>query len=291
MAFVAVAKHRNITKAAQELRVTQPSISKHLKALEEHYKVRLIDKNNRELALTEAGRVLLRYARAVLSLLAKLDQEFGNFRAKRTPEQLRVGGSYGASNLLLPSLLARFKKQHPEIQIALRTASSKNLEKMLLRSEVEIALLHTRAARANLCVEPFREEELIVFVAPNHPLANRKIISFSELNASQLAATGGRTSTTAKILKGLAPEGLTAKITIRCETPEAVKVFVGKGIGVGLLFAGSIMPEIKKGLFKPLKLTGAKLTGQSQIVYRQGRPMSSNAREFLRLLRNWRGKG
>ena len=290
MAFVAVAKYRNITKAAQELRVTQPSISKHLKALEKHYQVKLIEKESGKIELTDEGGVFLHYATAVLSLLEQVDSEFGTLRAKQKVEPLKVGGSYGASTRLLPSLVARFKKQHPEIPIALRSGSSKTLEKMLLNSETEIALLNMKPANSHLCAEPFREEKLVMFVAPSHPLVTKKNVSVSDLNASQLAATGGRNSTTEKILKGLENEGLNARVTIRCETPEAVKIIVGKGIGVGILFQDTIMPEIKKGMFKPINLNGVKLTGHSHIVYRHDKPMSMNAREFLCLLRKWRGK-
>ena len=289
-AFVAVAKHLNITKAAQELRVTQPSISKHLKTLERDYRVRLIKKEAGRIELTDEGRVFLRYASAVLSLLDQLDCEFGTFRTNQKVESLKVGGSDGASILLLPSLVARFKKQHPEIPIALRAGSSKTLERMLLSSEAEIGLLNMKPAHSRLCAEPFREEKLIMFVARNHPLAGKKTVSVSDLNVHQLAATGGRNSTTEKILKGLAHEGLKARVTIRCETPEAVKIIVSKGIGVGILFQDTVMPEIRKGTFKAISLNGVKLRGQSHIVYRRDKPMSNNAREFLSLLREWRGK-
>lgn len=290
MAFVAVAKHRNITKAAQELRITQPSVSKHLKALEENYRVRLIEKEAGKIELTNEGRVFLRYANDVLSLLEQLDYQFGILQTKHRAETLKVGGSHGSSTLLLPSLVAQFKQLHPEIPIALRTGSSKTLEKMLLNAEVEIALLHMESARANLCAEFFRKENLIVFVARNHPLATKKTVNVSDLNRSQLAATGGRHSTTEKILKELTNKGLNTRVTIRCETPEAVKIIVSKGIAVGILFEDTIMPEIKRGFFKMLNFDGIKLTGSSHIAYRQDKPMSNNAREFLSLLRRWRNK-
>ena len=164
MAFVAVAKYRNITKAAQELRVTQPSISKHLKVLEKQYQVRLIEKKAGQILLTDEGTIFLRHASAVLSLLEQLDSELGTSRSKQRLEPLKIGGTYGASTRLLPSLVARFKKQHPEIPIALRSGSSKTLEKLLLNSEVEIALVHMKPASSRLCTEPFREEKLIMFV-------------------------------------------------------------------------------------------------------------------------------
>src|SRR4030095_3843874 len=91
-AFVAVAKYRNITKAAQELRMTQPSISKHLKALEKHYQVKLTKKEGGKIELTDEGDVFLRYATSVLSLLEQVDSELGNFRSRQKVEPLKIGG-------------------------------------------------------------------------------------------------------------------------------------------------------------------------------------------------------
>jgi DNA-binding transcriptional LysR family regulator len=288
MAFVAVAKHRNITKAAQELRVTQPSVSKHIKVLEKDYRVKLFEREAGRIELTNEGTLFLRYAKDILFLIEKLDREFGIVQSKRKVETLKVGGSHGSSTFIIPSLVAKFKQLHPEIPIALRTGSSKTLEKMLLNGEIEVALLHMKPDSANLSSEFFREETLIIFVARSHRLAPRKTISVFDLNSSQLAATGGRDSVTEKILKVLANDGLKTRVTIRCETPEAVKIIVSKGMAVGILFEDSIMPEIRKGLFKALHLAGIKLTGNSYIVYRKDTVMSRNAREFLGLIRQWR---
>ena len=287
-AFAAVAKHRNITKAAQELRVSQPSVTKHIKALEKQYQVELIDRQSANLELTSEGRLLLRYANDILSLLKQLDHELGILQREQKVDTLRVGASHGASTLLLPSLVARFKQLHPEIPIALRIGSSKMLEKMLMRGHVEIALVHIEPDRPNICAEFFREERLIAFVARNHPLATQKHVKISAINANQLAATGGRNSTTEKILKSLSHEGLKTRIRIRCETPEAVKIIVSKGTAIGFLFEDTVVEEIKKGLFKALNLHNSNLKDNSDIVHRNDKALSSNAREFLGILRQWR---
>jgi DNA-binding transcriptional LysR family regulator len=289
-AFAAVAKHRSITKAAQALGVSQPSISKHLKTLEEKYNVKLLSRDAGRIELTEEGTVLLRDVEGILSQLQRIEQRFARFARNSISERptvLKIAGSYAASALLLPSLLALFKRKHSDVPIVLRTGSTKNIKEMLLKSEVEIALLNETPVNPNLVGEVFRKEQLVVFAAANHPLARKKQLRLSDLNAAPLVATGGkgRRSTTEKILNGLADQGFRAKIAIRCGTPESVKAIVKKQIGVGILFRDTVMPEIKKKLFKRLNCGGLKLVGQSYIVYYNNRLLTPGAREFLTLLR------
>ncbi len=166
------------------------------------------------------------------------------------------------------------------------------MKAMLLKSEVEIGVLNEKPTNPQLVAETFREEKLVVFVAPNCPLAKKKELTLSDLNTVMLAATGGkgRLSTTEKILKKFAHQGLTAKVAIRCSTPEAVKAIVKKGIGAGILFEDTVMPDIRRKVFRQLTFPGLKLHTRNYIVYYRDRPLSSQAHEILSLLRERRGR-
>lgn len=288
--FAAVAQHRSITKAAQLLRVSQPSASKHIKALENDYGVKLFERNGVAMELTEEGRILLQHVDAILFHVEKSKQELSPPAKLPEAEPLKIGGSYAASAVLLPSLVALFKTKHSETPVLLRTGSTNNVKRMLLSSEIEIALVNENPANVNLVGEPFREEKLVVFVAPNHRLARKKSLALSDLSNAQLVGTvgKGRANATEKILKGFANQGLPAKIAIRCSTPEAVKAIVKKGTGVGILFADTVMPEIKNKVFRVLEFPGIKLIGLSYIIHYKNRPLSPNAVEFLALLRKER---
>lgn len=287
MAFEAVARQGSITKAARLLRVSQPSVSKHLKNLEESYRVRLFERNGGAMELTDEGRAFLRHVNAILFHLDKLKQEVKLHADPSKTDPLKVAGSYSASAILLPSLLARFKRNHRETPIILRTGSTRNVKTMLLNSEVEVAVANGRPDNPNFITEPFREEQLVIFAVPNHPLARKKSLRLSDLNKALLIATGGkgRSSITERILERYADQGLKAKVAIRCSTPDAVKAIVKKGVGIGIVYKDVVNPEIKKRVFSRLKLPGFRLVGKSYIVYYKERPLSPQAREFLALLR------
>ena len=119
MVFEAVAKNGTITKAAQLLRVSQPSVSKHLKDLEETYRVALFERNNGVMKLTEKKRIFLRHVSSILFHLEKLKEELSPTANLAKSEPLKVADSYTASALLLPSVIANFKRKHRETPIIL----------------------------------------------------------------------------------------------------------------------------------------------------------------------------
>ena len=283
-AFQAVANNGSITGAAQLLHVSQPSVSKHLKNLEEDYGVKLFERNAGAVELTEAGSSLLRHANAILVHLDEARKELKSPKSLKISGPLKIAGSYAASALVLPSLLVNFKNKHRDSSIILRTGTTREVKSMLLNSTVEIALLKELPVNPEFASEPFRKEKLVVFAAPNHPLAKKKRLTLSDLRQAALVTTG-MASAVDKMLNHLVQEGLGAKIAIQCGSPASVKIVVKNKIGLGILFQDMLIQEIRNKLFKVLEIPGLALTVQSYIVYYKDRPLSLPARDFLALLR------
>jgi len=283
-AFKAIAENGSLTRAARLLHVSQPAISKQLKNLEDEYGVKLFERGAVTGQLTESGRTLLRHANLIFKQLDTIKQKLKPSMDLEGIEPLKVAGSFASSASLLPSVLAIFKRKHRSTPIVLRTGTIKDAKTMLLNSVVEIAVLNAVPVDANIFSEPFRQEKLVLFAAPNHPLAKKAKLSFSDLNAATLV-TPGRASTVDKFFKDLGHEGIKPKVGVRCGTPESVKTIVKKGVGVGILFQDLVEPEIKEKIFKQLEVPGLALNVQSYIIYYKDRPLSAPARDFLQLLR------
>lgn len=283
-AFQAVANNGSITKAAQLLHVSQPSVSKHLKNLEKDYGEKLFERNRGAAELTNAGSSLLRHANAILVHLDEAREELRSPKNLPKSNPLKVAGSYAASALLLPSLLVKFKSKHRDTSIILRSGTTKELTTMLLNSTVELALLNELPANPDFANEPFRKEKLVVFAAPNHPLARKKKLTLSDLRQAALVTTG-MASAVDKMLNHLVHEGLGAKIAIQCGSPASVKILVKNKIGLGILFQDMLIQEIRNNFFKVLEIPGLALTVQSYIVYYKDRALSPPAKDFLALLR------
>src|SRR6058998_1104999 len=283
-AFQAVANNGSITRAAQSLSVSQPAVSKHLKKLEEDYGAKLFERSAGAAELTDAGSSLLRHVNAILAHLDEAKKELKSPKNLTKSDVLKVAGSYAASALLLPSLLVNFKNKHRDTSIILRSGTTREVKSMLLNSTVELALLNELPVNPEFASEPFRKEKLVVFAAPNHPLARKKRLTISDLRQAALVTTG-MASAVDKMLNNLVQEGLGAKIAIQCGSPASVKIVVKNKIGLGILFQDMLIQEIRNKLFKVLEIPGLALTVQSYIVYYKDRPLSPPAKDFLALLR------
>ena len=288
--FAAIAKHENLTKASRELNVSQPSISQQLRLLERDYGVKLYRRSGKGIELTDAGQLFLSRVAPILKQVAQIKTIFPKREVRAEAGRLKIGGTFGPSTLLLPALAARIKKNHPEIEIELRTTSVEQLEQLLLNGHVEIAVSTHRPHHAELTWEPFRHERMVLFVSPTHPLARKSKTTIADVQAFPLVIRQlrGLKGTTVRLLNELAAQGLKFKIGMRCEAPYAIKEAVKKNAGIGIVFADVVKREVERGEFKILKGHGLKLESDTYINYRFDRPLSALGEEFLTLLRKAR---
>lgn len=289
--FAAVAKYSSLTKASAELQVSQPSISQQLRQLEESYGAKLYHRLSKGIEITMAGRLFLRQVKPILHLVAKLGSR-GAARETRKNKAatLTVGGTFSASAVLLPAVLARLRQQHPNAELEFRTSTSENLERSVLNSAVDLAVIDREPVSKELVGEALRRETVVAFVPPNHPLARRKFVRLADVLAEPLIIRGGKgiSGSTENNLKRLRDQGLHFSIAMRCAEPAGIKAAVRQKMGVGIAFADSVRAEVESGEFKVLKVRGLDFEAKSYIVYAKRRPPSPLAQEFLELLRKMR---
>ena len=290
--FATVARHLNITRASQELHISQPSVSQHLKLLAEDYNVKLFKKSKRGIVLTGSGNLFLTKLMPILAQLDELKRAFVNESTESQVDSLVIGGTYGPSALLLPSLTGVFKRSYPRVELELRSANRPYMERLVLSSEVDIALVTGRPGSSNLVVEPYRKEKLLAFVARNHPLVSKRELTLTDFARVPLIIHGRKNSanTVTGILQGLQEKGLEPVVAVRCESPDAVKTAVREKIGLGILYQDTVRRELGNGEFIHVKVHGLKLEAESFIIWYKDKPLSSAAWAFLRLLRGWRTK-
>lgn len=285
--FAAVARHRNVTRASKELRISQPAVTKHLRLLEESYNAKFYTRGGEGIELTDIGRVFLRDVKMFLKHHERLKEKVHNAISRTKADSLTVGGSYTPSASLLPSLVADFKRSHPNVELSLHAGTKVAIERMVINSEVDIAIITNAASSRALMIEPFRREPLVAFVSKIHPLAKKRHLRFQDIERVPLVIRkpAGKTGTAEQFLQQARRKGLKLNIAMRCESPEAVKAFVRTKMGIGLLFQATVEPEVRSGEFKIIKLPEQNFEGRSSIVYPKNRPLSRPAEEFLELLR------
>jgi transcriptional regulator len=285
-AFLVLTNTGSFTRAADELFISQPALSKQIQSLENELKVPLFNRTKKHSSLTIYGEYLRPYASNILA-------NYRNAREHiRQIERLDEGSlRFGATNFigvyLLPPCLAAFHKHCPGITLDMTINSSRKLIQMLENYELEFILLsdYISIDEERYIVEPWQADTLYVTVAPSHPLGQRASIRTTELNR-EVFIIKDRSSSIYKFLhQKLVPFGLSLERPLFISHQEAIKQATMHGIGISILPEKSIILEKAAGLLCTIALDETALTRNIVIVREKERHLTPAAQEFLTLLR------
>jgi DNA-binding transcriptional LysR family regulator len=273
--FECVVRHLNITKASAALHISQPSVSQQLKLLEEEFARKFFIRVSQGVELTPEGKEFFDAIQPMLAEAEKLEKRFKNDVAP-----LIIGGSHNVSVNVLPKLLMAFKERHPAVQFTLETDRSPVIEKRVLTSELEIALVTNPSHRAEIVYEPYEELEVVAFCLPTNPLARKKLTLKELVECPLVMRSGGRTE---KMFTNL---GYKVNIALRCEVSSAVRAAVRIGMGVGILYRNAVASRVARGNLSLINVPELKEMGfKSFIIYDRRKPLAPMAQEFLQILR------
>jgi len=277
--FECVVRHLNITKAAAALHISQPSVSQQLKLLEEEFRKQFFIRVSQGVELTAEGKEFFDAIQPMLAEADKVERRFKNGARGNDTAPLIVGGSHNVSVNVLPKLLMAFKERHPAVQFTLETDRSPVIEKRVLTSELEIALITNPSHRAELVYEPYEEMELVAFCLPTNPLARKKLDLKDLLECPLVLKGGGR------LEKVLANLRYRMNVALRCEASTTVKSAVRMGMGVGILYRNAVASRVASGNLKLLNVPDLKQMGiHSFIIFDKRKPLAPMAQEFLQIL-------
>jgi LysR family transcriptional regulator, transcriptional activator of the cysJI operon len=269
----------NITKAAAAMHISQPSVSQQLKLLEEEFGTKFCVRLKQGVELTSEGEDFFNSIRPLLAEAENFEKRFKNGRKATDTTPLIVGGSHNVSVDVLPKLLMALKERHPSVQFILETDHSPAIEKRLLESEFEIALITNPSHRAEIVYEPYEDMELVAFCLPTHPLARKKL-TLKELVECPLVLRGG-----GRLEKVLTSLGYRINVALRCEARATVRAAVRMGMGVGVLYRNAVAGRVANGNLRLLNVPELKQMGiKSFIAYDKRKPLTPMAQQFLQII-------
>ena len=159
--FLSVAEHLSFTKAANDLNISQPAVSKHIKELEEHYKTNLFERKSNKIYLSEAGEKVYNALKIIDLQYRNLDFEISELQDAISGD-FKIGASSTISQYIIPKVIATFHKRYPNIQIFLKNGNSFEMEQLLLNNQIDIALVENLSSQSGIKYKNFLEDELIV---------------------------------------------------------------------------------------------------------------------------------
>lgn len=282
-AFRDVAAAGGFSRAADQLGVTQPALSKAVADLEAALGLQLFDRMPRGVRLTAAGQQLMHYAREIDLLEADASRAMDELRGVKRG-RLTIGSSLTIGSYVLPPILDRYHTAHPRIELTVEIANTQEIEAKLIEGQVDLALTEGLLDTDLLSNVVFDQDELVVIAAPSHPLVPRQPVSLDEVCAEPLFFREVGSGTRAVIERTLLDRKIQLRPAMSLGSAEAIKAMVARGRGLGIVSQLSIATEVKAGLLCELHVEGLRIERELHLQTMKGRSHSPAAAAFVRLL-------
>ncbi|MGQ9647774.1 MAG: LysR substrate-binding domain-containing protein [Thermodesulfobacteriota bacterium] len=251
--FHGVAKHKSFSKAAEELFISQPAVTKHIRNLELKIGVRLIRRGRGEFALTEAGKILYRHTQKISSHLMEIENVLGTLQKDRHGF-LRIGTTESYSKCLMPKLLSGFQTSFPAIKISLDVGNSEEIARNLSTYQNDLAVIGMTKVPSQFESIPFLKEELVLIVPPRHPLSRRKSVSLKELEGYPLIIRAKGSTTRRLLLQAFKELEVCPSLMVEANSSEFIKQWVSEGRGVSVIVNRIVEDEGKRGTIRIVPL-------------------------------------
>jgi DNA-binding transcriptional LysR family regulator len=284
-AFEAIVAHRNFTRAAEALHLTQPAVTRQIAALEAELRTRLFDRLGRAVQMTAAGEALHRYAEEIVRLAQEARHAVTDIGAG-VAGRLAVGASNTLATYVLPLLLRRFRETYPRVEIAVHTGISAQVLEMVRANVADIGLVTGEVTDPLLSAAVLADYETCVVVPPSHPLASKKAVCAAELTGSPLILMEAGTNLRTYVDRLLNAAGVEEQITMEMDNVEAIKRMIEAELGISMLPEVSVSAEVAAGRLVALKLTGVPGANRRiALAHRHDKYLTTTLQAFIRLLK------
>jgi DNA-binding transcriptional LysR family regulator len=284
--FAAVAQHLSFTKAGQELFVSQPAVTKHIRELEAQYGQRLLERRGNRIALTDAGRMVQAHAETVAAAQQQLEEQLLSLREPtEAAGRLRLGASTTLCQYILPGLLPLFQTRYPQVQLSLRNTNSEHVAEALLKGELDLGFVEGRTKNRDLHYEHLLPDELVAVrratpgSPPPVPLSLHEALTHSlvlrERGSGTLEILEHALRAHQLKLNGLA-------VAMYLDNTEAIKRYLAASPAtLGFVSRRALDHELAVGVLEIVPIKELSLLRQFDALWVQGQPLIRPAQRFL----------
>lgn len=284
--FLTVAEHEHITRASEELYLSQPAVTKIIQHLEQETGLELIERHGRRIVMTGAGKILHGYARRIFALEREMEDSLAVLR------DAGVGAIHLAANTtmgvyLLPPVVARFRERYPKVDLNIIILNSHEIIEQILNWGVDFGLVEGDPASLppELTAEVFTQDELILVVASSHPWSGLVDLSPAALGDGVLLLREKGSGIRETIENIFRDHGVRIQPLLTLPDNEAIKQMVMNGVGAAIVSALAVQREIASGDLVRIPISGVELRPQLSLVRRTDKHISRAGEAFCALLR------
>ncbi|MFC0513456.1 LysR substrate-binding domain-containing protein [Mucilaginibacter angelicae] len=271
--FYTVAQRLSFTKAASELFITQPAVTKHIKELEQQLSVQLFKRNGNNISLTTAGKILEKYAEKIFQTYTELETELAQLNNIEAGT-LHIGASTTVAQTILPKLLAMFKKTYPKVTFNFIQANTDQISQLVLAEKIDIAIVEGAAHSPQLSYTDFIKDEIVLVTSANNKLSKKAEITPKQLPAIPLVLREAGSGTLDVIFNALAGVQINPKdlnIEIQLESSIAIKQYLLYSETATFLSIQSVVSELKYNELTIIDVKGLEIFRTFQFIQLHGK--------------------
>jgi DNA-binding transcriptional LysR family regulator len=281
--FLTVATERSFSRAGEKLLRTQPAISIAIQRLESDLKEKLIDRSGRELLLTDAGRVVLEFARRFQNLEADLENALRELKDNYAG-RLSIGANESTC-LYLIHHIEQYRRLFPKVKVQVRRSESSKIPSQLLDGELELGVISYDPGDDHLSTQVIFSDRLTLIVSPEHRFANREEISISELDMETFIAHNVLSPFRETVIREFQRHKVPLNMDVEMPTIETIRKLVQHNEGVAFLPRMCVEQEIKQNLLHEIRVKELNVERKIRLVYPARRALSHAAKAFLEVVK------
>ena len=276
--FLAVASHENVSLAADQLAMSQSATSTALKELEHRFGLRLFDRIGKRLQLNEQGIALRSKAAALIAGAFELEN---SLIGASDIGELKVGATLTIGNYLAIGIMAEFMKEHPAAKVNLNVENTASIAAKVRNFELDIGLIEGELQEADLDVSYWREDELALFCAPNHPLASHRELQDEDLLSTDWIIREQGSGTRQAFDRAMTGILSNLKLRLELQHTEGIKRAVEAGLGIGCLSKITLKEAFKRGSLVPLACPHRNWTRKFYFILHRQKFLSHGVKSWI----------
>jgi DNA-binding transcriptional LysR family regulator len=283
--FHEVASHLSLSKAAEELHISQPAVSIQIKKLEDQIGLKLLERKGRQIDITQSGKILYGYTTNIFQLVQQARAHIYSLNGTIWGS-VQVGATNTPGIYIMPRILGKFKKKYPDVTTNLHVSNGLEIEGMLYNNQVDFAVMSGGPSRKDVFhVQKIYADQAVLVVSPDHPLANREQILMNEL-VGEAYITQARDSVLFRLVETILREmDLPFKISMSLGNTTAIMQAVSHNLGISFMPLVAVELYLKLGLLKRVSVKGKVWEYGYYLVYREGKNLSPAVEKLLELCR------
>ena len=288
--FIEVATNLSFSKAGEVLFISQPAISKHIKALEAFYKTTLFERKGNAIELSKGGTLLLSRLKEAKKIQNQLEFELSVLNDQlKAKGQLKLGASTTVALYIIPKILSAFHQKYPEIKISLLNRNTDTIIKALADQDIDIGIVEGKKKNSAILYQPFATDEVIAVCSAKSPIAKKRSLTVPEIKNYRVVLREQGSGTLAALKYNLEKNGVKLSelnVNVRLAGTEALKNFLREDNCLGFLPKGSVTRDLENGELVTVKIENFQIVRNFFFIQRHGTDNNELNKAFIRFCKN-----